>query len=336
MARSRFGRLVVLSLAFVLATAQSGRSDEAKPTKPAASPLPLGDFLPGDLAQIRKYQPLSHPVSAKGDLTCKIYSLGDLSDDPKFGEWIADTIPRVVQPESWNEYTRGNLSYYAPAGILVVYHTPATHAQVDAFLKNVKKSLPQSKAAMSSNLTKAPSFLPKTPVLVPAKYSPSDPVKESTQNKSTSYPIPAQAKQPKHLFHFIIRYEGDGIIDSTVAGVVKQLYGTEEQSEDPKPSKKKKKKSPAADSGLTSAPMLDQLFHLIVRYEGDGIIDSTVADVLKAMYAGQSSGMPGLNSPMNLPNAPSYGPAPSSVTPNPVPVAPPPRKSSRSSSPTSP
>jgi hypothetical protein len=186
---------------------------------------------------------------------------------------------------------------------------------VDAFLKNLKRSLPQAKEASARSVAK-PS------VLVPAKYSPSEMIRnpDTTPSKSTAYPVPAQAKQPKHLFHFIIRYEGDGVIDSNVAGVLKQLYGTEEQSEDPKPGKKKKKKSAEPAAGQTSAPVLDQLFHLIVRYEGDGIIDSTVADVLKTIYAGENWGtrycVPPSATPVPVPQAPPIqGPATSTPAP---------------------
>jgi hypothetical protein len=271
MERFRLGGLVVLSLVVFLANSQTGRSDDAKSTK-------VKPFL-HEIPSFAMPEP-----ATKNEFTCHIYPLGDLGDDRNIGKWIADTIPQVIQPGSWSQTGGKNvIRYYAPASILVVYHTPTTHAQVDAFLKNVKKSIQQKQTPTPNYLTKAPSFSPKKNEVMPAKYSPTDSVSESKPNKSTNYPVPAQAQQPKHLFHFIIRYEGEGIIDSTVAGVLKQLYGTEE-SEDEQPAKKKKKKSSKAQE-QTSAPAMDQLFHLIVRYEGEGIIDSTVAEVLKAMYA---------------------------------------------------
>jgi hypothetical protein len=36
-----------------------------------------------------------------------------------------------------------------------------------------------------------------------------------------TYPVPPPVAQPKHLFHFIIRYEGAGIIDSNVVRFMK-------------------------------------------------------------------------------------------------------------------
>ena len=35
-----------------------------------------------------------------------------------------------------------------------------------------------------------------------------------------SYPVPAPARPPKHLFHFIIRYEGNGVVDENVVKAV--------------------------------------------------------------------------------------------------------------------
>ena len=45
-----------------------------------------------------------------------------------------------------------------------------------------------------------------------------------------SYPVPAQAKTPKHLFHFIIRYEGEGIIDDNIVKAMKDYYRAEKQA----------------------------------------------------------------------------------------------------------
>lgn len=290
MARSRLGGLIVLSLVLVLAAGQTARSDDSKPTtKPVASP----QATPPDtgVPYLSPNSSLPQFSVAKDESVCRIYSLREMSQDPNFGKWVAETIPEVIQPGSWSQAGgKYVLRYNASTGILVVYHTQAAHAQVDEFLKNVKRSLPQGKEWTSN---KAPAKAQGIAMggVVPANYSPADSTRtvEAAPSKSTAYPIPPQAQQPKHLFHFIIRYEGDGIIDSTVAGVLKQLYGTEESMEE-QPAKKKKKKSdksPAAEQ--SSAPTLDQLFHLIVRYEGEGIIDSTVADVLKAIYSGSGN-----------------------------------------------
>src|SRR5262249_50653316 len=36
-----------------------------------------------------------------------------------------------------------------------------------------------------------------------------------------TYLVPNPARSPKHLFHFIIRYEGEGIVDSNVVEAIK-------------------------------------------------------------------------------------------------------------------
>jgi hypothetical protein len=50
---------------------------------------------------------------------------------------------------------------------------------------------------------------------------------------STAYPVPAQARSPKHLFHFIIRYEGEGLVDDNIVKAMKvynQMYQGEQKA----------------------------------------------------------------------------------------------------------
>src|SRR5438876_1472191 len=60
-------------------------------------------------------------------------------------------------------------------------------------------------------------------MVVPAKHEEpgllkaSNPVPEQHPN----YLVPGPVRQPKHLFHFIIRYEGEGIIDPNVVEAIK-------------------------------------------------------------------------------------------------------------------
>ena len=53
----------------------------------------------------------------------------------------------MVLPGSWTKGEaagrKGVLSYYGPAMVLVVYHTPEVHGQVEAFLQSVKKAAAQ-------------------------------------------------------------------------------------------------------------------------------------------------------------------------------------------------
>jgi hypothetical protein len=148
----------------------------------------------------------------------KTYSLAEICDDPTFGAWVAEMIPQVVQPGTWNKGAAPNrrvLSYFAPAKMLLVYHTPAAHAEIDDFLRGMKKSLPTTKAT-----AKAPALfgLAQTNYSVPEVRTESAPV-------SIGYPVATPAHQPHHLFHFIIRYEGDGIIDQNVAEFAKAYGG---------------------------------------------------------------------------------------------------------------
>ncbi len=156
------------------------------------------------------------PEKPAAGSTCKIYSLADLGGDPELCKWIADTIPQVIEPESWRSINdkKNTLSYYAPTKVLVVYQTPAVQAQVDEFLQNLKK------AAASSR--------PKhDPQVVQAQFNPPAPPQPSPLQYQGSYPVPMPPAQPKHLFHFIIRYEGAGIIDGNVVKFTKAL--TEEK-----------------------------------------------------------------------------------------------------------
>jgi hypothetical protein len=168
----------------------------------------------------------ARPTAAE-ESTYAIYSLADLGDDPELGQWIAETIPAVIEPGSWNlPGTNGKkqvLRYYAPKRVLVVYHTPAVQAKVDNFLKGMKKAMPtgkQSTATAGKTATKDPAVVP-AQYLAPAPIRASSPVPEPTGG----YPVPAPAQRPKHLFHFIIRYEGDGIIDENVVKFMKAQNG---------------------------------------------------------------------------------------------------------------
>jgi hypothetical protein len=158
---------------------------------------------------------VSETVSLNGS-TCKVYSLRDLGDDPNLCQWIAETIPDVIQPGSWKQ-DGVKLSYYAPSKILVVNHTSAVHVQVDQFLQNLKKSLPPQNVKANRDTRDSG--------VVPTQFALKDPPRPvgPVQTNPASYPVPFPPQAPKHLFHFIIRYEGDGIIDSSVVKFAKAL-----------------------------------------------------------------------------------------------------------------
>jgi len=165
-------------------------------------------------------QPLpqtSLPPSEKLAPTCKIYWLADIGDDEDFCNWIAQTIPVSIQPGSWNsvnptpEY--GTIRYNSSAKLLVIYHSAGVHAQVNDFLQNMKKAMPQAKVIPARSIVPAsyvfPAQLP-TPAAPPMQVQ-------------STYPVPYPPLAPKHLFHFIIRYEGEGIIDSNVVKFAKAM-----------------------------------------------------------------------------------------------------------------
>ena len=252
MAQSRLMALTLLAGALLVTHTQTARSQygSTSPTTP-----------------IEK----SAPAVGANDSTCVVYPLSGLGDDPVLAKWIADTIPEVILPATWSQAGGvGRISYYAPGKVLVVNHTRAVHAKVDAFLKDLKKALPPEKAMAAAS--KADDGQ-----VVQAEYRKFTPIKraESAAAAPSTYLVPPPLQQPKHLFHLIIRYEGDGLGDSTVAGFVKELAGDSPRKQD------------GADEGNARPAKtlpLGQLLHMIVRYEGDGIIDSNVAALVKDIY----------------------------------------------------
>ena len=179
--------------------------------------------------------------SANGSVS-KIYPLAGINSDSNLGAWIADTLPKMVRPETWTAAGGpGALSYYAPGQVLVVRQTPAVQAEVTAFLDQLKRSL-----SLDSGQTRTPASLD-GPVR-PASYVPNLQTPPSTA--APAQPARATARSatgpahPKHLFHiileglemsaeegpqnmklknFTIRYEGEGLIDTNVAGMIKAL-----------------------------------------------------------------------------------------------------------------
>src|SRR4030095_2168566 len=121
---------------------------------------------------------------------------------------------------SWNQNgTAENcqkLSYFAPGKVMVVCHSQAVHNEIDAFLKNLKTTVARENRRTFANVSR-PSA--NKSGIQPAQFLASDVLKtaETVPAPKEAYPVPTQTRQPKHLFHFIIRYEGDGIIDANVA-----------------------------------------------------------------------------------------------------------------------
>jgi hypothetical protein len=218
MPRSRFVGLTVLTLVLAATVIQTGWSEGDKADKPAEK-SPQGKSL-------------GVGAVGKADWPSTVYPLSDLGDDPNLCAWVAETIAKVIEPGTWTHAGeegkgKGVLSYYAPGKILVVYHTPVVQTRVRAFLDELKKSLPAEGARVAGKLKKAAR---EDRGVVPSNYEEPGPAKAAgaVSLPRSSYPVPARSQQPKHLFHFIIRYEGEGIIDDNVAGVLKELYGAKQ------------------------------------------------------------------------------------------------------------
>jgi hypothetical protein len=187
----------------------------------------------------------SPPAANADERTCVIYSLTEMGYDADLGKWIAQTIPEVIEPGSWKE--SGVLRYYAPKNILIVNNSTKVQHKVDAFLKNMKTSLPKGQEThaaartTSSQATMVP-VAHREPALLRTSSSVPEP---------SSYPVPAPVKAPKHLFHFLIRYEGEGIIDDNVVKFMKvqNIVGNKDKSD-------KEASEPTAQGRCAPDPLL--------------------------------------------------------------------------------
>jgi hypothetical protein len=120
----------------------------------------------------------------------------------------------------------------------------------------------------------------------------------------SGYLLPTATKPPKHLFHLIIRYEGDGVINQNVVDVCKSCGLVSAAQEETKK---------GTDKPAAAKPASSSLFHFIVRYEGDGIIDKNVVDVFKAYAAAE--GQNGDGKKPDNPPVPPPPPPPTAIAP---------------------
>ncbi len=206
MARLRFLAVALLALCLVGNPTQTGRS--AGQSKEVSSASAIGTT-----------------TSATDDGCRTIYALADMGYDSDLGRWIAATIPEMIEPRSWEQQGgAGVLRYYAPKNILIIKQPAAIQAKVDGFLKELKKSLPKGSESRSAAGKRTPRAS-----IIPAAYQAPEPLRASSPvPEGSSYPVPAPVKPPKHLFHFLIRYEGDGIIDDNVVKFMKSYYQAEQ------------------------------------------------------------------------------------------------------------
>lgn len=212
MARMRFMAVAMLALALAGNSTPMGRT-QADETPKAEAESPRHGWNEWSTTVRPRVK-----AAKTDDRSCVIYSLSDLGYDADLGQWIAQTIPEMIEPSSWKDSGgSGVLRYYAPKNILMVNHSAAVQSKVEGFLKNLKTSLPKaSRTGFASGQT-----APRASV-IPAEYNAPAPLRNANPlSEGSSYPVPAPVKAPKHLFHFLIRYEGEGIIDDNVVKFMK-------------------------------------------------------------------------------------------------------------------
>jgi hypothetical protein len=147
--------------------------------------------------------------------------------------------------------------------------------------------------------------------VTPTALTPESSTPPRANSNQGSYPIPAPLAQPKHLFHFVIRYEGDGLADQSMLATAMAAAG-----QNPDDAPKKAGKSKAAKAGVPD------MFQFIIRYEGDGIVDDNVAKLLKSYFESlQTEKATPASAPTTLPSSPATSPS-SPATPAPSPGTP--------------
>jgi hypothetical protein len=238
-------------------------------------------------------------AASEDSLTCKIYSLGQMGEDADLGAWLVQTIPTVIQSSTWRQQGGvGTLSYYAPGGVLVIHHTTAVQAKVEAFLRDVKAALPPAKRCHTDSMAATRVIQASATDAQPARAAAEPPTEPNP------YPVPRAIRQPKHLFHFIIRYEGEGVVDSSVVELTKAMMvanqATKEKAEE---SDTPKKPMPAAESSDTSYS--GTLPTLRPSVAGSSVGAGLGAVINRASQAAQST-----TGPYNAPPTPSPAPAP--------------------------
>jgi hypothetical protein len=198
------------------------------PPPPTTQPDPVVQTVPGgqvSVGIIPAAMPADSAIAvgfkatkpaAEAASTCVIYPLRAYGKDGKLATWIAETIPQVIEPKSWQgSGGTAKLCYNAPEQVLVVHQTPAGQRKVAAFLHKMKKSLKTDHTGTKT--------VDSEPAVVHAHHNSGGPTALPSAVAGPSYPVPASTKQPHHLFHFLIRYEGDGVIDSNVVKMARVM-----------------------------------------------------------------------------------------------------------------
>lgn len=169
--------------------------------------------LAQELPRITSNRPTAR--NSAEELICQVYSL---DGEAGLVAWAAETIPAVIDPGTWTQDGgRGVVRYYAPRRTLVVSHTAATHAKVKAFLAELKGNASASRRPIAAARA--------AQSVRPAGGVEPGPIDGDLLPPAMSYSVPPPHGRPKHLFHFLIRYEGDGIVDSSVVDLMRVQSG---------------------------------------------------------------------------------------------------------------
>src|SRR5262245_2720857 len=143
---------------------------------------------------------VGHADGPRGDcdLVCKVYALSDFGADQTLCQFIAETIPHVVQPQSWSDQGgSARLRYYAPGKVLVVYQSAAAHTEVESFLKGLKSAMPSGGSPMSTGWgtpKSAPPPIMPAQYLVPTQATRTPP---TVAAQPMPYAVPPATQQPK-------------------------------------------------------------------------------------------------------------------------------------------
>lgn len=178
-------------------------------------------------------------------LSYKVISLADLGD-AEVGHWILQAIPQVIAAGTWGHETTActsvlpgspralvkdhhSLNYYPPARLLVVAHTPAVQAEVEAFVNNIRKSMPASNKKMSPpsvGVVQAHHVIA-APTQVEKPAAAADTKKPANRHR---FQISLEGLEGKaseseamsfSVKSFSVVYEGDGIIDNNIVELIK-------------------------------------------------------------------------------------------------------------------
>jgi hypothetical protein len=115
---------MVIAVVVVVAVSQESRREKTTACPQATTGVPNSDSAAAELTAATRPRHV-------------IYSLARYGYDEALSRWVAETIPQVIAPGTWDR--TGVLRYFGPKKILVIYHTRDVHEQVADFLAAITK-----------------------------------------------------------------------------------------------------------------------------------------------------------------------------------------------------